>query len=321
MFQGSPPVWRPHELPIVISADEPAIDPRSILQPCPLDATLRAISLTSPDLSLRDFDVITDRKNLRALLNFFNHKNRQYYRIDAELIGNTLLLYLGWSEWGYNPSALRKTYGINFERKFTAPLPEGIIQHNRAIAYGFGGLKIMVKYQVDACIGPLTTPEAQTMQRSTFTTPTGLNVSFNGTMISPESIVEIKTLREGFSSLHSRTLEQLWFSQTPILVTGYHNGHGSFSSVEITNTKEALKLWEQDNTAALQKVVRVLEMIRDHLSRSSVKAQAIVLNNKGISPSIRFLSLIDEHETTLPEDLRKMWSKHCSCSNDDVDIA
>ncbi|KAG6868801.1 hypothetical protein C0993_010097 [Termitomyces sp. T159_Od127] len=249
------------------------------------------------------------RKNLRALLNFFMDRNRQSHRIDAELIGSTLLLYLGWSEWGYSPFSARNSYGINFERMFTTPLPEGIFQHNRVIAYRFGGLKLMVKYQVDACIGPLRTPEAKTMQPSTFTTPTGLNVISTGSMVSPESIVEIKTLRRGYNDLLPRTMEQLWFSQTPILMTGYHDGNGLFSSVEVKDTMEALKLWEKNNTAVLQKVVRVLEMIRVHLSCSSVKAQAIVLDSKGIFPSIKFFSLIDERETTLPDDLRRMWSE------------
>ncbi|KAG6874923.1 hypothetical protein C0992_005946 [Termitomyces sp. T32_za158] len=311
MLQGSPPVWKSQELPIVISADEPAVDPRSVLQSCPLDAMFRAISVTSPGLSLPDFDVITDRKNLRALFDFFKDNNRQSHRIDAELIGNTLLFYLGWSEFGYSPFAARNSYGINFERKFTTPLPEGISQHNRVIAYRFGGLKLMVKYQVDACLGPLTSPEAHTIQRSTFTTTTGLNfISTDGTMVSPESIVEIKTLRRGYNNLLPRTLEQLWFSQTPILMTGYHDGCGVFSSVEMTDTKEALELWEQNNTVTLQKVVRVLEIIRAYLSCSSVKAQAIILDSKGWSPSIKFFSLSDEHETTLPDDLRQIWNEH-----------
>ncbi|KAG6860103.1 hypothetical protein C0995_015714 [Termitomyces sp. Mi166 len=289
MFQlGSPPVWKPQELPVVITADEPAVDPRSVLRSCPFDAMFRAISFTSPGLSLRDFDVITDRKNLRALLNFFQDKNRQYYRIDAELIGNTLLLYLGWSEWDYDQSTKRNSYGMNFERKFTTSLPEGTIQHNRVVAYRLGGLKFMVKYQADACIAPLTAPEPQTMQLPTFTTPTGLNVIHTGSMVSPESIVEIKTLREGFNILHHK---QLWFSQIPILITGYHNGYGLFSSVEVTDTEAALQLWEWSNTAALQKVVRVLEMIREHLSCSSFKTQAIVLDNKGKSAHIKFFSL------------------------------
>ncbi|KAH0583409.1 hypothetical protein J132_11142 [Termitomyces sp. J132] len=307
---SSPPVWQPQQLPVLISADEPAIDPRRVLQSCPFDATFRAITITSPGLSLRDFDVITDRKNLRALLNFFKNTNRQSHRIDAELIGNTLLLYLGWSEWGYSQSATRNSYGMNFERKFTTSLSEGTIQHNRVIAYRFGDLKLMIKYQADACIGPLTTSEPQTMRLPAFTTPTGLNIISTGSMVSSESIVEIKTLREGFNILHPRTMEQLWFSQTPILMTGYHNGYGLFSSVEMTDTKEALRLWEQNNTTALQKVVRVLQMIREHLSRSLLKTQAIVLDNKGKSARIKFFSLLDERETTLPNDLRQMWGGH-----------
>ncbi|KAG6918835.1 hypothetical protein DXG01_011240 [Tephrocybe rancida] len=304
---SSPPVWIPQKLPVSLSADQPAVDPRTTLASCPFDAMFRAIDLTSPDLDLHHFDVISDRKNLRALFNFFKDKNQQPHRIDAEIIDDTILFHLGWSQWGYSSSPTRLSYGMNFERQFTSSLAEGVTQHNRVIAYGFGGLKVMVKYQVDACLGTSTPIAPQTMHVRAFTTPTGLNVVPSGTMVSPESVVEIKTLRKGYGPFHPRTMEQLWFSQTPILMTGYHDGHGRFSSVEQTVMPDALKLWEQKNTTTLQKVIRVLEMIKEHLSQSSTKKQAIVLDNKGQFADVKFFNLVDEREGALPEDLRQMW--------------
>ncbi|KAG6864881.1 hypothetical protein C0991_006607, partial [Blastosporella zonata] len=301
----SPPIWIPQDLPVVLSADMPHVDPRTILASNPLDAMFRAINITSPDLALNDFDVITDRKNIRALFNFFKNNNKQSHHIDAELIGDTLLFYLGWSEWGYTSTPTRVSYGMNFERRFTSSLPEGVTQHNRVIAYGFGGLKVMVKYQVDACLGSSTPLEPHTTLEHALRTPTGLEVFPSGTMVSPESIIEIKTLREGYRSLHPRTMEQLWFSQTPILTTGYHDGCGQFSFVEMTDMEDALKVWEQNNTQTLQKVIRLLEMIREHLSHSAFKKQAIILENKGKVATVKFYSLVDEQEVALPEDLRR----------------
>ncbi|KAG6831159.1 hypothetical protein H0H87_005984 [Tephrocybe sp. NHM501043] len=306
---GSPPLWTPQELPIVLPADEPAVDPRTILPSCPLDAMIRAINISSPDLPLHQFDIMTDRKNLRALFNFFRRENRQSHRIDAELVGDTVLFYLGWSQWGYSSFPWHPTYGMSFERKFTSSLSEGTTQHNRVIAYDIGGLKVMVKYQVDACLRPTTPLEPQAVQTQAFTTPTGLEIVRSGTMVSPQSIIEIKTLRKCSEPSNPRTMEQLWFSQTPILKTGYHDGYGRFVSVETTVTTTALEIWEEKNITTLQKVIHLLEMIKEHLSHSLVKRQAIVLENKGPFACVKFFSLIDEQEITLPEDLRQIWRR------------
>ncbi|KAG6811708.1 hypothetical protein H0H92_006165 [Tricholoma furcatifolium] len=302
---SSPPAWIPHDLPILLPVDEPSVDPRTVLPSCPLDSMIRAINVISPSLALRDFDIITDRKNLRALFNFFKDKNRQSHRIDAELIGDTLLFYLGWSEWGYN--SLSRGYGTNFERKFTSSLSEGTIQHNRVISYSFGGLKVMVKYQVDACLSASTLAGPQSIPSPAFTTASGLDFVLSGTMVPSESIVEIKTMREGSGPLKPQTMEQLWFSQTPILITGYHNGNGLFSFVKATAMEEQLQLWENKNTLVLRKVISVLKMIRECLSHSPVKRQAIVLNNKGNFAQIEFFSVDDEEKISLPEDLRQIW--------------
>ncbi|KAG5642925.1 hypothetical protein DXG03_001876 [Asterophora parasitica] len=311
---GAPPVWRPQHLPIVIPADEPAADPRNVLSSCPLDALLRALKITSPDLSLDQFDLVTDRKNLRALLSFFRPQNQESHRIDAELFQGTLLFYLGWSAWGYSDPQWN-TYGVNFERRFTSPLSNGAIQHNRVIAYGFGGLNVMVKYQVDACLPASwkASPMVAVHEHSTpaFTTPTGLHVIQSGRKVSSEKIVEIKTCRPNRKGLHwisPRSLPQLWFSQTPLLITGYHDGAGRFSSIMGINVMQsgALKQWEGEHTLALQKVVRLIEMIKEHLTRSPIKRQAIVLEKGGF---VKFYSLDGVYDTGLPADLRQVWAK------------
>jgi len=274
----------------------------------------RAIHITSPDLALNEFDLITDRKNLRALFNFFGGKNQESHRIEAELVGGTLLFYLGWSAWGYTSFPSRPTYGMNFESRFTGPLSYDTIQHNRVITYVFGDLRVMVKYQVDACLAspsPAASPPHQHAYSAAGVTPTGLHVIPSGILAPPETIVEIKTTRAGYQSLHPRVLAQLWFSQTPVVISGYHDGNGRFSSIERTNVMEsgALKRWESQNTAVLQKVVCLIEMIREHLASSPIKRQAIVLErSRGATGSVKFYSLIDGHEVGLPDDLRQIWT-------------
>ncbi|KAG5652788.1 hypothetical protein H0H81_003668 [Sphagnurus paluster] len=260
IIPGSPPKWLPQDLPISLPPDTPAIDPRLILPACPFDAMLRAVSIISPSLEMDSFDLLTDRKNLRALLNFVNGV-KQSYRIDAELIRGTLLFYLGYDEVCLEAS----------EPGWNA------LDHH------------------------ITTP---------FTTPTGLSIFQSGILVSPDNVVEIKTAREqAHSTIVPRTLAQLWFSQTPILITGYHDGNGRFSSMRKTNMLESglLKKWEVKNTTSLQKVVRLIEMIKDHLVCSPIKQQAIVLESGKMGSTVKFYSLNGYHQVGLPDDLRQMW--------------
>ncbi|GLB34557.1 hypothetical protein LshimejAT787_0201220 [Lyophyllum shimeji] len=183
---GSPPAWTPQDLPIVLPADSPAVDPRTVLPSCPLDALFRAIQITSPDLALDEFDLITDRKNLRALFDFIQNKKGDPHRIEAELVGGTLLFYLGWSASSYTNFPNRPTYGMNFERMFTGPLSEGTIQHNRVVTYVFGGLKVMVKYQADACLvsaSPAVSTPPQRVPSAADVTPFGLHVITSGSLV------------------------------------------------------------------------------------------------------------------------------------------
>jgi hypothetical protein len=279
---------------------------------------LRAVEHTCPQLNLEEFDLITDRKNLRALLDFVQKGGSEAgHRIDAEVIGDgTVLFFLGWSGRGYGSS---KSYGVNFERAFTGPLSEGTIQHNRVVAYTLGSLNMMIKYQVDAYLGPVElavsaiSPNAHS--RSSTIAPTGLRViSCDTTVVAPESVLEIKTIRSGQRLLKPQTMVQMWFSRTPILVAGWHDGEGQFTSVEEVNVMEsgALGDWEVKHTKHLQKMLKLVEMIKEHLTTSPVKRQAIVLkknSSKLEQPVVEFYNLVDSYELGLPHDLRAKWTQ------------
>ncbi|RDB22224.1 hypothetical protein Hypma_010763 [Hypsizygus marmoreus] len=269
------------------------------------------MQITAPGLDLNEFDLITDRKNLRALYNFVKSGKKQWgrHRIDAEIVNGTVLFYLGWSGSGYG---YYQSYGMKFEKKFTTPLSKGTIQHCRVIEYGLGGLKMMVKYQVDACLNDgrnlsMITSQAES---STGMTSTGFRITHSGTIVAPHNIVEIKTISTGYRPDHPRTLTQLWFSRTPILMAGYHDRNGRFSSVEKIDVEAtgALDQWEEQNTETLQKIIRLLEMVKTQLLSSPIKRQAIVLTNLRSYDCVEFYSLSDDYEMGLPDDLRRKWA-------------
>ena len=280
---------------------------------------LRAVDLTCPELAMKEFDLITDRKNLRALLDFVQRGgSKAGHRIDAELVGDeTVLFFLGWSGRGYSGS---RSYGVNFERAFTSTLSKGTIQHNRVVTYTLGNLNMMVKYQADAYIGRAELPavSATTHNKhapSSTIAPTGLRViTCDNTMVAPESILEIKTICAGQPLLKSQTLGQMWFARTPILVAGRHHGEGQFMAIEANDIMQsgALGDWELRNKEYLQKMIKLAEMIKEHLASSTVKRQAIVLkrdrSNHGL-PVVEFYGLVDSYDLGLPHDLRAKWAR------------
>ena len=127
---------------------------------------LRAVDYTCSELTMKEFDFVTDRKNLRALLDFVQRGGSEAgHRIDVELVGDeTVLFFLGWSGRDYGSA---RSYGINFERAFTSTLSEGTIQHNRVVTYTLGGLNMMVKYQADAYMGQADLPAVSAMTCNT----------------------------------------------------------------------------------------------------------------------------------------------------------
>jgi len=159
------------------------------------------------------------------------------HRIDAEIVGDTLLFYLGWVSGGYGHR--ENSYGMSFEKAFTGPLAEGTIAHRRVISYTFGGLKTLVKYQVDACINTMASDPVPTTFAPMLISPSGLQIMEHGTMIPLEHVIEIKTLGEGYRPMIPRTMAQLWFSHTPVIMAGYHDGRGRFSSVEKIDVMES----------------------------------------------------------------------------------
>ena len=268
---------------------------------------LRAIQITSPDLAIHDFDLITDRKNLRALFKFFT-SGLGPHRIDAEIIGDTLLFYLGWAAKGYGYR--ESSYGSSFGKSFTGPLSEGIIHHKRVISYTFGGLKTLVKYQVDACMTTTESGPVPTTFAPTSISPSGLQIMEHGIMIPPEHVIEIKTLREGYLPTNPRAMAQSWFTHIPMIMTGYHDRRGCFTSVEKIDLLDrgAHGSWEILNKAILRKVIRTLEMIKEHMESSTCKRQAIVLQSRrsGRYGVLKFYEL-ESDVTSLPNDLRQIW--------------
>ncbi|KAI5848346.1 hypothetical protein BZA05DRAFT_475411 [Tricharina praecox] len=307
---GCPPIWSPPPLPIRIPADKDE-DPTHPRQParlnfptCPLEPLFRALPITRPTLSLRSFDIITDRHSLRELLAFLG-SDAADFQINAEVVANTLLLSGQARFWG----SASDGYGKSLERRFTRrqECSRESVMHCRAVGYTLGGLRLLVRFEVDACIGEEEAAAEEVElepPREVPVTPTGVRIVPGGVLVPEESIVELKSKAKG--KRYIRQAEQLWFSRTPILIIGYHEGGGNIVEVEQRDVEKTgwLEKWELTNTEKLQKLVRALEMLRTVMV---VRGGRFAVVTQKRQSALSVYEMQKSSQFGLPEDIKAGW--------------
>ena len=212
-------------------------------------------------MKLNDIDLISDRRNLRLLLAFVSGQKKAF-RINVEVVESTVFLTT-WAPTKTNFVGKFEGYGHEFESVSTwkPRYIRGSIIHARSVRYTLGGIRILLRFEVDACMpakkhrsgGEVPPTQA----------PTGIKVVNEGTLVGPSRIVEIKTGPVAKSLDIAKNMPQMWFSQTPILCKGNYEADGTFLPAEERNVEKEGRLakWEQDNKEKIQKLVCVLEKI------------------------------------------------------------
>lgn len=95
---------------------EQMVDENRHYQPdYPLETLFRAVQLCSPEFRFDLTHFVTDRNNLRKLLNFVESKAEEAFRIDFQRVGN-MVVFLRKEE---KTSMRCDDYGKDFERKYT----------------------------------------------------------------------------------------------------------------------------------------------------------------------------------------------------------
>ena len=179
------------------------------------------------------------------------------------------------------------------------------ISHNRAVMYELGGLKMLVRFEVDACIeDPDAAGDTAEAPREETTTPTGVRIVPRGVLVPEETIVELKSRPKGKRVI--KQAPQLWFSRTPILIIGYHEHGGNIVEIEKREVEKTgwLKTWEVKYTEKLQKLVRVLEMMRTVIGARG--GRFAVVTEKG-SSGLSIFEMDASYRFGLPEDIKAGW--------------
>lgn len=233
-----------------------------------------AVHSSNPGFNFSKIDLITDRNNLRKLLNFVTG-NPKSFRIEVERVGRTTIFTRNEEKVSDEiPEGEFRGFGHQFEENYTEWPPgttEGSTGHHRIIRYKFGGLHVLVRYAVDVCMPDSTAASPAEDDLSELIGGLALHendhsqirISREGNLVPQDSIGEIKT-RAAYRKLEmSDVLPQLWFSDTSRLVVGYHHRRGQFDDVKELEMDSELEAWEEDNARDLQKLVELLGKISD----------------------------------------------------------
>ncbi|KAJ3573991.1 hypothetical protein NP233_g2061 [Leucocoprinus birnbaumii] len=232
-------------------------------------------------------DFVTDRNGLRKLLRWIIGGEVKDFRIDAQLAGEKTVLLSRW-EKRTRENFNGRTYGFQFEKASTAAASgckEGC-GHHRIITYDFNGLKMVVRYEVDACMPQPRTRLARKSEASTLdsladamsnmnltttvapfssNTMPALNIINAGTNVPQAATIELTTIavyrREKFN--WDEAYPQLFLSQTSHHFLAVHN-RGQFISVEkrkLVSDPEFEKI-HKSMKPALKKLRKILEIIQ-----------------------------------------------------------
>ncbi|KAI0770637.1 hypothetical protein C8Q74DRAFT_1317829 [Fomes fomentarius] len=169
---GSPPVWRDRPFPYRVFFDSGVrfvdqngyrMGNQSCLLPIfrAVDVIYEEDADTSMDWSAVDF--VTDRNGLRKLMRWIQHspdnpeEQLKEFRIDLQLGGKKTVLMHRWEKRTRELSDRpRSGCGMNFEHASTTPA-KGCKRgtgHHRIIQYDLDGLRMVVRFEVDACLPP-----------------------------------------------------------------------------------------------------------------------------------------------------------------------
>ncbi|KAJ7618833.1 hypothetical protein DFH06DRAFT_1011842 [Mycena polygramma] len=296
---GSPPEWQNKATPYQVPADTGIFfsDQNGFRMPStvllPLITAVDKMHETSGSGTAFDWcaekvDFVTDRNGLRKLLRWADGTAAEKdFRIDTQLAGNTVLL----NRWETRTrvSYSGYSYGYNFEKASTDPALgcEESTGHHRVIKYDLNGLKMVVRFEVDACIptgtaastargksaniddladslaGVKITPRSATAAPAP-TSSHGLTVIDGGAVVPHSSIVELTTRTDRRAAEFDWTdaYPQLFFSQTPHHFLAVHN-RGRFSAVNKRKLgSPELQAIERRIQPSLKKLRAALAIIR-----------------------------------------------------------
>ncbi|KAG9033458.1 hypothetical protein FS837_002458 [Tulasnella sp. UAMH 9824] len=282
LVPSSPPIWT-KESPERVPADTERkfTDQNSALMGpklSPLIPIFASIDYMKADVDLSSFDFVTDRNNLLKLLHWGEDADKyDAFRIDVELGGKTCFL----TRTDVSDMHVLSGYGEEYHKAVTKwpKGSEGATGHHRVISIDLDGVKILLRFEVDARLdiqedssdsndevdslvdalsSLLTSPSKGPVRDTSLFAGLTVKPSGNKAMIPQSSIIKLKT------RISTRPLNlddvgpQIYLSQIPYLYLAKHT-RGQFQPAQrILPDTEKIELQLGRLREALLNIVEVV---------------------------------------------------------------
>ncbi|KAF8883761.1 hypothetical protein CPB84DRAFT_1734556 [Gymnopilus junonius] len=309
LVPGSPPQWQNRATPYTIPPDTGVFFsdqngyriPKTVLLPLIVAVNKHAETSKSLPFDWPSMDIVTDRNNLRKLMRWVSGNAERDFRIDLQLAGKRTVLMNRW-EKRTREAFSGRTFGYSFEKASTSPAPgcKDSTGHHRIISYDLNGLKMVVRFEVDACIPPpakyprksISSIDelADSLNAVSLSSPSrragDLHVMEGGTVVSATAVIELTTRSQ--ASMKSRFFDwkeaypQLFFSQTAHHFLAIHQ-RGRFYDVQKRKlSSDELQTIEADAQVDLKRVRMALELIQDIVMKHGKKGRISLVCVNGV---------------------------------------
>ena len=281
-FPGSPPLWKPLDMPTILDEDTSISDGRlyrdqnaARYPKYPLEPAARAVlSQTSPaNFDTQAIDIFGCGSTIGNLLRFVRGDDKPF-RFLVEAVGNTVFFVRRENtpderlNWDGHPI---RGYGHTFPERYTEWQAgvEGSASHQRVISYNFADLKCLVRFEADGYLsdqmGSASEPadhkpnNIKNRNRSTLTHTPNIKTHESGTLIPQHAIFDLKTRtikkRDQAPSILDENIARLWIAQIPFFILAFHD-YGRFYPEEILvqDVREKIAAWQEDHQTVLRKL-------------------------------------------------------------------
>ncbi|KAH9480395.1 hypothetical protein JR316_0006993 [Psilocybe cubensis] len=326
LVPGSPPLWQNRPVPYTIPPDTGVqyVDQNGFRMPkqilLPLIEAVNKVKKMEFDWSSVDF--VTDRNNLRKITRWVGRGDVRDFRIDLQLAGNKTVLMNRWEKRTREVFSGR-TYGFSFEKASTSHTPEckDSVGHHRIIAYDLNGLKMVVRFEVDAAIPPPAkyprrsissidelTASINKIALSRASSQSGkLQIYEGGSQVSSTAVVELTTRSQNNIKLNGfdwkEAYPQLFFSQTAHHFLAIHN-RGRFVDIQKRKlSSDELQAVQEDSQVELKKVRRALDLIKQVVIENGLEGRISLVCRGGEMKVYKRIS----DDSCLPENAFKLF--------------
>ncbi|CAF1123220.1 unnamed protein product [Brachionus calyciflorus] len=285
---------------LIFNSEQSIIDEnRFYLHNHPMEPILRTVPICSPKFEFSKIDFLTDRNNLRKLLDFVENKTDRSFIIDFQKVGNFILMVRN-EERNLGRD---NSFGKDFEN-VASLVNQGYCGHRRIVTYSFGDLNFVTRFEVD-CVedDDLEFKEDDYFRNKLkFSDKSKLSYIIDG-KFRPRVLVELTSRSK--TDFPVKKWAQMFFSKTDYLVIGRHrdgilNRIQKLSFEQVTHILQNRKNIQPTMGRLNSLMHKIKELVKDE---NCVYSLVYDYSNK----SMKFCKL-DNHQPYLPNDLIEQFS-------------